>query len=111
LQTGMMLLAAIVGFLGLVFLIGNQHQPMRIFLGLVLIAAGIVIGWLTKAKAPERTIVQKIDLTGDIETKHLECKNCGAQLDSKAIEMREGAIVVKCPYCGTSYQLEEAPKW
>ena len=84
---------------------------MRVLVGVILIAAAVVIGWLTKAKAPERTIIQKIDLTGSVETEQLKCKSCGAQLDDKSIELREGAIVVKCTYCGTTYQMEEAPKW
>ena len=104
-------MAVVVGLLGLIFVLGNQHQFMRVLVGVILIAAAVVIGWLTKAKAPERTIIQKIDLTGDVKTEQLKCDSCGAQLDDKSIEMREGAIFVKCPYCGTSYQIEEAPKW
>lgn len=104
-------LAGIVGLLGLVFLIGNQGLPARIIIGIVLIGAGVVIGWLTSMKAPERTIVQKIDVTGDVSTEQLKCRNCSAPLDEKSISMQEGAIIVKCPYCGTSYHIEEAPKW
>ena len=84
---------------------------MRIIVGILLIGAAVVIGWLTKAKAPERTIVQQVDLTGDITREQLQCESCGAPLDEKSISLEEGAIIVKCPYCGTSYQLEEAPKW
>ena len=32
-------------------------------------------------------------------------------LDEDSVELKEGAIFVKCPYCETSYQVEEAPKW
>lgn len=111
LKTGMMALAGIVGVLGLVFLLGNQGLPARMIVGVVLLGAAVVIGWLTHMKAPERTIVQKIDLAGDVKTEQLACNNCGASLDEKSISLQEGAIVVKCPFCGTSYQLEEAPKW
>lgn len=104
-------LAGIVGFVGLVFLIGNQGLLARMIIGVVLIGAAVVIGWLTRMKAPERTIVQKIDIAGDVKTEQLECRNCGGPLDEKSITMQEGAIIVKCPYCGTSYQIEEAPKW
>ena len=107
----MYVLAVVVGLLGLVFLLGNKGLPMRIIVGIVLIGAAIVIAWLTKAKAPERTIVQKIDLSGDVQVEQMKCQSCNAPLDEKSVELREGAIFVKCPYCGTSYQLEEAPKW
>lgn len=84
---------------------------LRLVVGIVLIAAAVLIAWLTKAKAPERTIVQKIDMVGDVKTEQLQCNSCGAPLEEKSISMQEGALVVKCPYCGTSYHLEEAPKW
>jgi len=103
--------AAIVGILGIVFLAGAQGLPGRMVVGAIMVIAAIVIGWLTKAKAPERTIVQKIDLSGDVSREELKCKSCGGSLDEKSVHMEEGAVLVKCPYCGTSYHLEEAPKW
>jgi Zn finger protein HypA/HybF involved in hydrogenase expression len=104
-------LALVLGLLGLAFLVGYQGQVGRLFLGVVLLVTAFVVFWLGRAKAPERTIVQKIDLTGDVSREQLKCKNCSAALDEKSVEMHEGAILVKCPYCGTSYQLQEAPKW
>ena len=41
----------------------------------------------------------------------LTCKSCGGQLTSDNISMVAGAPVVSCPFCGTSYQLTEEPKW
>jgi hypothetical protein len=106
-------LAAIVALLGLIFLIGNQGLVQRIVVGIVLIAAGVALSWLATVKAPQPTvkITQDIDLPGDAELEQLKCRSCGATLDEKSIELREGAIFVKCAYCGTSYQIEEAPKW
>lgn len=110
-KTGLFALAVVVGLMGLIFVIGNQGKIMRLVVGVVLLGAALAIGWLTRAKAPERTIVQKIDLSGDVQTERLKCSGCGATLDAKSVELREGAIFVKCPYCGSAYQLEEAPKW
>jgi hypothetical protein len=104
-------LAGLLGLIGFIFIAGFKGMIARLIIGLVLVAAALALGWLTKAKAPERTIVQKIDLSGDVSAEQLKCKQCGAPVDDKSIEMREGAMFVKCPYCGTSYQLEEAPKW
>ena len=107
------LLSAILGLLGLMFLIasGQGNALPRVIIGVVLLAAAIAIGVLTRAKAPERQIVQKIDLTGDITPEQLKCNSCGAPLSKDSVTVKAGAIVVSCPYCGTSYQLEEAPKW
>lgn len=110
-KTGMYALAAVLGLVGLVFILGYQGLVGRLVLGIILLGAAFALGWLTKAKAPERTIVQKIDLSGDVSREQLQCNNCGATLDEKSVQLQEGAIFVKCQYCGTSYQLEEAPKW
>jgi uncharacterized Zn-finger protein len=32
-------------------------------------------------------------------------------LSKENLEVKAGAIFVECPYCGASYQIEEAPKW
>jgi len=50
-------------------------------------------------------------LTGDISTQELKCKNCGSTLTNKSVAVRAGAIFISCEFCGTQYQLEEAPKW
>jgi len=105
------LVASALGLLGLVFIAGNKGLPLRIVVGVLMVGAAGALVWLTRAKVPERTIVQKIDLSGDVHAEQLKCKQCGAPLDDKSVELREGAIFVKCPYCGTSYQLEEEPKW
>lgn len=107
------LLSGFLGLVGLTFVIASSqgNTVIRIVIGAVLIAAAIFIGVLVRAKAPERQIVQKIDLTGDITPEQLKCNACGAPLSKESITLKEGAIVVSCPFCGTSYQLEEAPKW
>jgi uncharacterized Zn-finger protein len=41
----------------------------------------------------------------------LKCRSCGGALKPENITMVAGAPVVTCPYCGTTYQLTEEPKW
>jgi len=41
----------------------------------------------------------------------MKCRNCSAGLSKDSVVLKEGAIFVECPYCKTSYQIEEAPKW
>ncbi|MCX8025201.1 MAG: hypothetical protein N3A60_08365, partial [Thermanaerothrix sp.] len=59
--------------------------------------------------APQVTL--KVDLPGDINLDTLKCKSCGGTLKAENIKMVAGAPVVTCPYCGTTYQLTEEPKW
>jgi uncharacterized Zn finger protein len=46
-----------------------------------------------------------------VKLEEMRCRNCGGSLDEDALTVRGGAIFVDCPYCGASYQIEEAPKW
>ena len=112
-KLGLYVLAVCVGLVGVIFLVGNQGLVQRMVIGAVLIAAAIAIVGLTRLKAPQPTvhITQDIDLPGESDLEQLKCRNCAAPLDQKSVELREGAIFVKCPYCSTSYQIEEAPKW
>ncbi|NLO05028.1 MAG: hypothetical protein GX131_04275 [candidate division WS1 bacterium] len=106
-------LGALLGFAGLIFLIaaGQGNVAPRVIIGIVLLGGAAYMIYLARSKGPEVKVTHKVDFTGDTELQELRCKSCGAQLSSDAIEMREGAIYVKCPYCGSAYQLEEKPKW
>lgn len=86
-----------------------------IFVGLVFI--GITIGiavFIYRRLHPVENkveITQKVDLSGDVNIEEMKCKKCGAQLSKDSVVLREGAIFVSCPYCGSDYEVEEAPKW
>lgn len=105
------LFAAVLTLLGLVFVIGFQHQVGRLVIGIILIAGGIILFATQRLRPKETTMVQKIDLTGDVSAQELKCKNCGSTLSNKSVTVRAGAIFISCEFCGTQYQLEEAPKY
>jgi len=87
----------------------------RLVVGAILVGIGLAIIVIIKMREPkpEQKVVveQKIDLSGEIELEKLQCKNCGAELDKSSITLAQGAVIVSCPYCGTSYQMVEEPKW
>jgi len=56
-------------------------------------------------------VTMKVDLPGDTEMSQMNCRNCGGALKPENVKMVAGAPVVECPYCGTTYQLTEEPKW
>lgn len=115
------------GFLifGFLFILGsgsNQGQSSWLGTGIILMIigfVGIAFGfgaiWLAKrrgaAQAADQNITYKIDLPGDVKMDTIKCKSCGGTLSSKDIEMVAGAPVVTCPFCHTTYQLTEDPKW
>lgn len=106
-------IAAILAFLGLIFIVGSQGTVLRIIVGIVLLVAAAAFAYITQVKPQpsQTTIVQKVDLSGDVSLEQIKCQNCNGVLDKNSIEIKAGAIFVNCPYCGASYQFEEAPKW
>jgi hypothetical protein len=106
-------LAAVVGFFGLMFIAGAQGSMMRVVVGVVLFAAAIALVWIAmqKPKPIETTLIQKIDLSGDVNLQEMKCRSCGGTLGKESISVKAGAIYIDCQYCGTQYQIEEAPKW
>lgn len=94
------------GFLGtgLVFLI----------IGLGLIIGGgymIYLAGRGKMGAEPQNVTLKVDLPANVNMDTLKCKSCGGTLTMDNIQMVAGAPVVNCPYCHTTYQLTEDPKW
>ncbi len=106
-------LAGVLGFFGVMFVMGAQGQPLRIVVGAVLLAAAGMLIYLTRVRPRSTTTVQvqKIDLSGDVNLEKLQCKSCKGTLSKKSISVQAGAVLINCEYCGTGYQLEEEPKW
>jgi hypothetical protein len=106
-------LAALLAALGLMFVVGAQGQTMRIVVGVVLWAAAGALIWLAlqQPKASVTTVVQKIDLSGDVKLQDLVCRACGGTLGKESVTVKAGAVFVNCQYCGAAYQIEEEPKW
>jgi Zn finger protein HypA/HybF involved in hydrogenase expression len=107
------IIAAILGFFGFMFIVGSQGQFVRIVVGIILFVAAGVLVYLTRVRPVQKEIthIQKIDLTGDVSLEQMKCRSCGGALSKEHMEVKAGAIFIDCPYCGASYQIEEAPKW
>jgi hypothetical protein len=108
--------AAIAIFFGVIFIwgaFGPEGQPAWIIVGTISVLVGIGIIWLAgrKQTADQDEVKVQIDLTGDVNLETLTCESCGGQLSPEHVSMVAGAPVVECPFCGTSYQLTEEPKW
>ena len=56
-------------------------------------------------------VTMKVDLPGETKIEQMTCRNCGGALKADNIKMIAGAPTVECPFCGTTYQLTEEPKW
>jgi len=116
------LAAAILLLLGVLFIVGataaetqaTGQTSLWMLVGVILIGIGFLLIWFAarrRAEPGQTEIVQKIDLSGKVNLEKLTCRNCGGALTADNIKMVAGAPVVSCPYCNTSYQLSEEPKW
>jgi len=106
------LLAVLLGLLGFVFVTEAQGQWMRLAVGVVLMCAAVALVLLARHQAKHvTTIVQKIDLPGDVHLEGLTCRSCGGSLGKESISVKAGAVFIDCEFCGTAYQLDEEPKW
>ncbi|HDN05065.1 MAG TPA: hypothetical protein ENF27_03925 [Chloroflexi bacterium] len=107
--------AALFIGLGALFILGafaSEPHPGYILPGIILVAIGFGLIIVASRKKPgEQEVRYEIDLSGDVNLDTLSCKSCGGQLSSDNISMVAGAPVVSCPFCDTSYQLTEEPKW
>ena len=105
----------IFGFLFILAAFGEQFNSGWLITGFILVAIGFglifLAGRLKKAAQAEQNVTVNIDLRANVEFESFKCQNCGGSLSTDNVEMVAGAPVVKCPYCGTSYQLTEDPKW
>lgn len=82
--------------------------------GAVFLGAGILLIVRSQAKGQAGSgdnITYKIDLPSQTKVEQMTCKNCGGALKADNVKMLAGAPTVECPFCGTTYQLTEEPKW
>ena len=111
--------AAIIIFFSILFIWGAFDVQgggiIWILIGLIGVVIGFVIIWFaarskTQAGAGDN-VTLKIDLPANVNMDTLKCKSCGGSLTMDNIKMVAGAPVVSCPYCNSTYQLSEEPKW
>ena len=107
------LIGGLLGLIGIISLYAASQGNLvpRVIAGVIFIAAGLFVARVMRLKVPDQRIIQQVDLAGDVHPEQMTCKSCGAPLDQKSVSVRAGGIFVDCPYCGTSYQIEEEPKW
>jgi len=104
--------------LGAIFIVASGVENTAIGAALV-IAAILVFAFvyrMEKIQASKPTLVSqtfnvKMEGSGKQEGKQMLCRSCGAPLGEKDLTVIQGGIMAKCPYCGATYAIEEAPKW
>ncbi len=111
--------AAILIFFGILFIWGAFDPTAPdgwIIVGGVSILIGFGLIWFAQRQKASPTstdtnVTLKVDLPSDVNLETFKCQSCGGALSPENVKMVAGAPVVTCPYCHTSYQLKEEPKW
>ena len=112
------LFAAILIFFGVLFIwatFNPQGNLGWLVVGVISVSIGFLIIWFAgrkqAASAGTGEVTLKLDLPAEVNLDTLKCQSCGGVLSADNITMVAGAPMVTCPYCGTTYQLTEDPKW
>ena len=109
--------AAIMIFFGVIWILGAFSATGgglgQVLVGVVLLLVGFVVIYFAARRKPSTTtnVTLNIDMPGNVSMETIKCKNCGGTIGKEDISLVNGAPMVTCPYCHTTYQLTEDPKW
>jgi len=104
--------AAVVFFFAVIFAMAASYNAMRLITSAILFLVGliIVVGIILVNRKP-KTVVQHLELSGQMHAAQIKCPNCGGSINADQIKINQGVPYVKCPYCGTTFEVAEEPKW
>jgi len=111
------ILAVIFILFGVLFIwaaFGPAFNPGWFIVGALTVVIGLVLVWFGSRRKPtsqDNQVTVKIDLPANVNLDSFQCTNCGGALTTDNVKLVAGAPVVTCPYCNTTYQLSEEPKW
>jgi uncharacterized membrane protein len=100
---------AVLFFFGVIFAFATNYWPTGLVVSAMLFIVGFGIAYYISKKPT--TIVQKLEVSGDMKAVQLKCPNCSASVDANRIKIVSGVPYATCPYCGHSFEVAEEPKW
>jgi len=105
---------AILFFFGLIFAIAAsvQEAATRLAVALALFALGFALAYVTYVTSRKpTTIIHQVEVSGQMKAASIKCPNCSASVDATRIKIISGVPYATCPYCGTTFEVTEEPKW
>jgi len=104
--------AAVLFFFSLIFAIASADNPQRLVTSLLLFIVGIVIiAAIYYVTRKPKTVIQRLEVSGQMKAASIKCPNCSASVDVNQIKIVSGVPYATCPYCGTTFEVTEEPKW
>ena len=106
---------AVLFFFGIIFAwstganISVELKATRLIIAAMLFVVGFGIAYYITKKP--KTIVQRLELSGQMKAVALKCPNCSASVNADKIKIVSGVPYATCPYCGQTFEVAEEPKW
>ena len=105
---------AVVFFFAVIFALAASVQATltRLITSGILFIIGvtIIVGIYYTTRKP-KTVIQRLEVSGQMKAASIKCPNCGASVDPNQIKIVSGVPYAPCPYCGTTFEVTEEPKW
>ena len=110
---------AVLFFFAVIFALASSYSGLtaqvaqsRLLTGVILFVIGlaIVVGIYYITRKP-KTVIQRLEVSGQMKGAAIKCPNCSASINADQIKIVSGVPYVKCPYCGTTFEVTEEPKW
>jgi len=106
--------AAVVFFFAVIFALAASVQATltRLVTSGILFVIGValVVGIYYTTRKP-KTVIQRLEVSGQMKAASIKCPNCGASVNPNQIKIVSGVPYATCPYCGTTFEVTEEPKW
>jgi len=96
-------------FFGIIFAFATVYWPTGLVVSAMLFVVGFGIIFFVSRKP--KTIVQRLEVSGEMKAVALKCPNCSASVDAKQIKIVSGVPYATCNYCAHTFEVTEEPKW
>jgi uncharacterized membrane protein len=100
---------AVLFIFGIIFALASVYASTRLIVAALLFLVGFGIAYYISRQP--KTIVQKVEFSGQMQAVAIKCPNCSASVDAKSIKIVSGVPYATCPYCGNTFEVAEEPKW
>jgi DNA-directed RNA polymerase subunit RPC12/RpoP len=113
------IVAAVLFFFAVIFAIASSYVGLtaqaaqsRFLTSAILFIIGlsVIVGIYYVTRKP-KTVIQQLEISGQMKAAQIKCPNCGGSVDANQIKIISGVPYIKCPYCGTTFEVTEEPKW
>jgi predicted Zn finger-like uncharacterized protein len=111
--------AAVLFFFAVIFALASSYigltaqaaQSRLITSGILFIVGITVVAGVYFVTRKPKTVIQRLEVSGEMHAAQIKCPNCGGSINADQIKIVSGVPYVKCPYCGTTFEVAEEPKW